>query len=219
MPAEERAGMRIQAAEGLRHVVRHPLLRPLFSCGATHNFFRRMIEALFVLYVVNELGLDPVAIGLVFAAGGPGALLGAAIAVPLARRIGLGRTIVWMQVLTGISCFAAPLAGGPTWLTIGILAAGQFLLGVARPVFNISQLSLRQAITPDRLQGRVNATMRFIMWGVTPVGALVGGLLGSTIGLRPTLLVAAVGVLLAFAWVAASPVRRLQSVPETAAAS
>jgi MFS family permease len=219
MPAQERAGMRTQAAEGLRHVLRHPLLRPVFSCGATHNFFRRMIDALFVLFAVTELGLDPVALGVVFAAGGPGALLGAAIAVPLARRIGLGRTIVWMQVLTGISCFAAPLAGGPTWLTVGILAAGQFLLGVARPVFNINQLSLRQAITPDRLQGRVNATMRFIMWGVTPFGALMGGLLGSTIGLRTTLLIAAGGVLLAFVWVAASPVRRLESVPAAAGAS
>ena len=215
-PAAERGGMRTQVAEGLTHVVHHPLLRPLFSCGATHNFFRRMIDSLFVLYVVNELGLDPVALGLVFAAGGPGALLGAAVAVPLARRIGLGNTIVLMQVLTGISCFAAPLAGGSAWQTIGTLATGQFLLGVARPVFNISQLSLRQAITPDRLQGRVNATMRFIMWGVTPFGALAGGLLGSTIGLRPTLLIAALGVLLAFAWVAASPVRPLATVPEAA---
>lgn len=216
LPPDESVGMRVQVSEGLHHVVRHRLLRPLFSCGATHNFFRRMIEALFVLYVVNELGLDPVALGLVLAAGGPGALLGAAVAVPLARRIGLGRTIVWMQVLTGISCFAVPLAGGPPWLTIAILAAGQFLLGVARPVFNISQLSLRQAITPDRLQGRVNATMRFIMWGVTPFGALFGGLLGSAIGLRPTLLLAAVGVLLAFVWIAASPVRGLVTVPDAA---
>ncbi len=214
LPAAERVSMRVQVTEGLRHVVGHRLLRPLFTCGATHNFFRRMIQALFVLYVVNELGLDPVALGLVMAAGGPGALLGAAIAVPLARRIGVGPTIIWMQVLTGISCFAAPLAGGPPLVTIGFLAAGSFLLGVARPVFNITQLSLRQAITPDRLQGRVNATMRFIMWGVTPFGALAGGLLGSAIGLRPTLLLAAVGVLLAVAWVAASPLRSLVTAPE-----
>ena len=219
LPPDESPGMRGQVMEGLRLVVRHPLLRPIFSCGATHNFFRRMIEALFVLYAVRELGLDPLALGLVFAAGGPGALLGAAVAVPLARRIGLGRTIVSMQVLTGIACLAAPVAGGPPWLIIGILATGQFLLGIARPIFNISQLSLRQAITPDRLQGRVNATMRFIMWGVTPAGALVGGLLGSAIGLRETLLVAGIGVLLAFAWVAASPVRWLATVPDAAEAS
>lgn len=95
-----------------------------------------------------------------------------------------------------------------------MLAAGEFLLGLARPIFNITQLSLRQGITRDRLQGRVNATMRFLMWGVTPVGALTGGLLGTVIGLRPALLVASIGVLLAFAWVAFSPVRQLREQPE-----
>jgi predicted MFS family arabinose efflux permease len=131
----------------------------------------------------------------------------------LARRIGIGPTIVWTQVLTGIACFATPLAGGPIWLAAAILGVGEFLLGIARTVFNITQLSLRQAITPDRLQGRVNATMRFMMWGVTPVGALAGGLLGTAIGLRPALLVAAIGVLAAFAWVAFSAVATLREQP------
>lgn len=180
----------------------------------THNFFRRMFEAIFVLYLVTELSVDPVLLGLIIAAGGPGALLGALAAVPVARRIGVGPTIVWTQVLTGVACLATPLAGGPIWVAAIILAAGEFLLGVARPMFNITQLSLRQGITPDRLQGRVNATMRFMMWGVTPFGALTGGVLGTVIGLRPALLVAAIGVLVAFAWVAFSPVRLLREQPE-----
>ena len=210
----DRPRMRSQIAEGLRIVLGHPLLRPLMSCGMTHNFFRRMFEAIFVLYLVNELGLDPIVLGAVIAAGGPGALLGAVAAVPIARRIGVGPTIVWAQVLTGIACLATPLAGGPIWLVVGVLATGEFLLGLARTTFNITQLSLRQAITPDRLQGRVNATMRFMMWGVTPFGALLGGVVGSLVGLRPTLFVAAIAVLLAFAWVAASPVGHLREQPE-----
>jgi len=213
LPDEERRNTRGLIMEGLRHVTSHRLLRPIFSCGAMHNFSRRMIEALFILYAVDQLGFDPIALGIVFAAGGPASLLGAVIAVPLARRIGLGPTIAWMQVLTGIACLAAPLASGPEWMTIGLLALGQALLGIARPVFNIAQLSLRQAITPERLQGRVNATMRFIMWGVTPFGALAGGLLGASIGLRQTLFVAAIGVLAAAIWIVRSPVIALRELP------
>lgn len=214
LPDAERQGMRSQIAEGLRIVLRHRLLRPVMSCGMTHNFFRRMFEALFVLYLVGEIGVNPALLGLIVAAGGPGALLGALAAVPVAKRIGVGPTIVGAQVLTGVACLAAPLAGGPIWVAAIVLAGGEFLLGLARTLFNITQLSLRQAITPDRLQGRVNATMRFMMWGVTPVGALAGGLLGTAFGLRPTLLLAAIGVLLAFGWVALSPVARLREQPE-----
>jgi MFS family permease len=216
--ADEGRSMRGQIAEGLRLVLGHRLLRPVMACGMTHNFFRRMFEALFVLYLVTGVGVSPVLLGLIVAAGGPGALLGALAAVPVARRIGVGPTIVGAQVLTGIACLATPLAGGPIWVAALVLAGGEFLLGIARTLFNITQLSLRQAITPDRLQGRVNATMRFMMWGVTPVGALVGGLLGSAIGLRPTLLLAALGVLAAFAWVALSPVARLREQPVPAEA-
>jgi MFS family permease len=214
LPDTGRRGMRAQVAEGLGIVLRHELLRPLMSCGMTHNFFRRMFEAIFVLYLVSEIGVDPALLGLIIAAGGPGALLGAMAAVPVARRIGVGPTIVWAQVLTGIACLATPLAGGPIWLAALILGLGEFLLGVARTLFNITQLSLRQAITPDRLQGRVNATMRFMMWGVTPIGGLTGGLLGAAIGLRPALLIGAIGVLVAFAWVAFTAVGRLREQPE-----
>lgn len=216
LPDADRQGMRHQIAEGLGLVLRHPLLRSIMACGMTHNFFRRMFEALFVLYVVTEVGVNPALLGMIVAAGGPGALLGALAAVQVAKRVGVGPTIVGAQVLTGIACLAAPLAGGPIWVAAVILAGGEFLLGIARTLFNITQLSLRQAITPDRLQGRVNATMRFMMWGVTPVGALAGGLLGTAIGLRATLFLAALGVLAAFLWVALSPVARLREQPEPA---
>jgi predicted MFS family arabinose efflux permease len=118
-----------------------------------------------------------------------------------------------MQILTGISRLLIPLAVGSLPLVVIPLILSELLLGMARPIFNITQVSLRQAVTPDRLQGRVNASIRFVMWGVTPFGALLGGVLGEFIGLRATMLVAAVGVSIATVWVFFSPVRGLHAQP------
>jgi predicted MFS family arabinose efflux permease len=121
--------------------------------------------------------------------------------------------LVASPFLIGIASFLIPLAGGPRLVAVLFLVGAQVLFGIGRPIFDINQLSLRQAITPQRLQGRVNASMLFIVWGVIPIGALLGGLLGSTIGLRQTLAVGAVGMSLAFIWVVFSPIWRLQRQP------
>lgn len=217
IPSAGRESVRRQILEGLRHVGEVPVLRALVAGGLIHNFFSRMIDALLVLYAVTELHLGPLEIGIVFAAGGPGALLGAISVGWLGRRLGVGRTIVGMQVLTGVARLLIPLAGGPAWLAIGTLAASEFLLGFVRTAFNISQVSLRVAITPDRLHGRVNATMRFVMWGVTPFGALAGGLLAtSALGLRGTIAVAGAGILLAFVPFMNRNLRSVRTIPGSA---
>ncbi len=216
IPHDQRRSALRQMGEGLRRVLANPLLKAVVLCGGSHNFFSRMIDALYVLYVADALRIEPGVLGLILACGGPGALLGALVAAPLARRLGLGPTIVASQVLTGISRLLIPLAMGPKPAVVATLMAGEFLLGLARPVFNINQVSLRQRITPDRLQGRMNATMRFIMWAFTPAGALLGGLLGEAIGLRKTMLIAALGVLLAFLWALLSPLRALREEPAEA---
>jgi MFS family permease len=210
----DRADVRRQIVEGLRFVAAAPLLRALVAGGSMHNFFSRMIDALFVLYAVKELHLGPVEIGLAFAAGGPGALLGAIGVGWLGRHLGVGPTIVAMQVLTGVSRLLIPLAGGPVWVALATLAASEFILGFVRTAFNISQVSLRVAMTPDRMHGRVNATMRFVMWGVTPFGALAGGILAtSALGLRGTLAIAAVGVLVAFVPFMSRALRTVRAIP------
>lgn len=214
IPLEQRRGTARQVIEGLGHVLRHPLLRPIMTCGTTHNFFSRMIDALFILYAVTIVDLDAVTLGLVLAAAGPGAILGAILSNRVPRRLGLGRTLIAGQVITGISRLLVPFALGPPFVGAAVLALSSFLLGLARPIFNVNQLSLRQAITPDRLQGRVNATMRFVMWGVTPIGALVGGLAASAFGVRPVLLVAGVGVLAATLPLLLPQVRNLVRQPE-----
>ena len=214
IPAAEQRGTLEQVREGLRVVTGTPVLAALVRCGATHNLFSRMIEALFVLYATRELGLSPVVLGLIYAAGGPGALVGSLVAKRFADRVGIGPVIVLMQALTGVARLIIPLAGGPVWLVVGLLMLSDFLLGIARTVFNVNQVSLRLSLTPERLHGRVNATMRFIMWAVTPVGALAGGVLASSVlDLRGTLLLAGVGVLAATAPLAVSSVRSLRAMP------
>jgi MFS family permease len=214
IPQTEQRGTVDQIKEGLRVVTGTPVLSALVRCGATHNLFSRMIEALFVLYATRELGLSPVVLGLIYAAGGPGALVGSLVAKRFADRVGVGRVIVLMQVLTGVARLIIPFAGGPTWLAVGLLMTSDFLLGIARTVFNVNQVSLRLSITPERLHGRVNATMRFIMWGITPIGALAGGLLATTIlDLRGTLVLAGLGVLAATVPLLVAGLRSIRAIP------
>jgi len=199
--------------EGLAVVLGNPLLRSIAGCTATSNLFGNALLALFVLYLTRELGIQPAVLGVILAAGGPGALLGALLAGRLARWCGLGATIIGAIIVSGLAGLLVPLVAGPTPLVAGVLMVSSFLNGLANPVYNINQVSLRQAITPDRLQGRMNASMRFLVWGTIPVGALLGGVLGDALGLRPTLLLMAVGALLAPAWVICSPVRHLRQQP------
>jgi predicted MFS family arabinose efflux permease len=217
IPDEERASIRGQIGEGLRLVGAMSVLRALVSCGSIHNFFSRMIDALFVLYMVDGLGLGPAGVGIVFAAGGPGALLGAFLVGRLGRTLGVGPTIAVTQLLTGVARLLIPLAGGPVWLAVTVLVASEFLLGLVRIVFNVTQVSLRVAITPDRMHGRVNATMRFVMWSVTPFGALAGGLLAATaLGLRGTIALAGVGVLAATLPLLVPGLRTIRRMPSGA---
>jgi predicted MFS family arabinose efflux permease len=199
--------------EGLGVVLGNPLLRSIAGCTATSNLFGNALMALFVLYLTRELGIQPAVLGVILAAGGPGALLGAVLAGRLARWWGLGATIIGAITVSGLANLLVPLAAGPPPLVAGVLMASAFLNGLANPIYNINQVSLRQAITPDRLQGRMNASMRFLVWGTIPVGALLGGVLGETLGLRPTMLLMAVCSLLAPLWVVCSPVRHLRQQP------
>jgi MFS family permease len=218
--AAARRPMLEEIGEGVRYVARTPVLAALVRGGSIHNFFGRMIDALFVLYASRELGLNAAAIGLVVAAAGPGSFIGSLVATRVAQRVGLGRTIWGAQILTGIARLLVPIAAGGVLLSATWLAASMFLLGVARTVFNVNQVSLRLAITEDRMHGRLNATMRFVMWGVTPLGALAGGLLATTgLGVRGTLAVAGAGTLLAAIPFLTAALRSLREVPSSGVAS
>jgi MFS family permease len=198
--------------EGLRTVFGNPLLRSIAACTATGNFFSSALFALYILFATRDLGLGAAQLGLIGSLGNASGLLGALLAGRLAVRFGAGRVIVAAALVLGLAqvpiVFATPQTALPLLVVAGLL--GSFW----PPVYNINQVSLRQAITPHRLQGRMNATMRFVVWGTMPLGALVGGSLGEFLGLRSAIAIAAGGGLLAFLWIAFSPVLALRAIPE-----
>ncbi|MDP9295672.1 MAG: MFS transporter, partial [Actinomycetota bacterium] len=210
----ERPGMRREIAEGLRYVLRHPLLRPIAATTGSSNLFSSILLAIYVVYAVRILYLRPAVIGLIFALGNTGFLLGASLASRIAERIGVGRAIV-LGITLGIPGFVLiPLA--PRSLAFPFLVTALVFTGFGSSVYNINQVSLRQVITPERMLGRMNATMRFLVWGTLPIGSLIGGALGSAIGLRPTLWIAAAGAFVPPVFVARSPVRPLREIRDPA---
>ena len=206
-PASERPNFLAEIREGLQFIFQSPLLRPMVATGATMQIFGGMIDALLILYLVNTLGLPATFIGVIYAVGSLTGLLAASRAERINASIGLGRMVLLGSLCIGIGSLGRPLAGGPAWMAMGILLTGQAVAGFGNTVFNISASTLRQTITPDGLLGRINATDRFLSWGMLPVGALIGGWLGQSIGLREALIVSSSGLFWAFLWVFFSPLR------------
>jgi MFS family permease len=208
------AGMKGELAEGLRYVFGHRYLRWIAASTATFNFFSNVMFAIFLVYAVRQLDLSAGTIGVVFAIGNVGYLIGAIAANRIARTLGVGPAIV-AGAAAGIASVLVPLApeSGP----IPFLIASQLIVAFGLPLYNITQVSFRQAITPERLQGRMNSVMRFIVWGVIPLGTLVGGAIASAVDLRTAMWVGAIGMSLAFLPVLLSPVRTLREMPEPVA--
>jgi MFS family permease len=204
--------MRTELWEGLRYVLSHRYLLPQAICTATSNFFTSVAFSIFLVYAVRRLDLSAAVIGIVFALGNVGTIVGAVVAARLSRRFGVGPTTLAMSLLWGPAFLLVPLA--PASFPEPVLVVSWVVFGFAVVVYNITQLSLRQAITPMRLQGRMNSVMRFIVWGTIPLGSLVGGALASAIGLRETLFVGAIGASFAFLPILLSPVRSIREMPE-----
>jgi MFS family permease len=208
-----RRKMRTELREGLSYVLRHPYLKNIAACTALFNFFGLMGFAVLLVFARRQLDLSPEAIGLAFTLSNFGPLLAALSANRIFARLGVGRTIIVSSIL-----------GGPMFLVIPFAPHGQAALALLIPailvggfmgvVYNIAQVSLRQAITPERIQGRMNSVMRFIVWGTIPLGSITGGALASQIGLKQTLIVGAVGCCLPFLPVLLSPVRHVREMPE-----
>jgi MFS family permease len=211
--AAEGSSIWAELREGLGVVLGNRLLWSIAGSTGTSNLFSNATQAVYLLYVTRELNLPPAVVGLIFAMTGPGALLGALMAGDLARRFGLGTTIVGSIFVGGLANLLIPLASGTPTVIAATLMVAAFIAGAAGPIYNINQVSLRQAITPDQLQGRMNASMRFIVWGTIPIGALLGGALGQVFGLYPTIVAMVLAELLAPLWVLFSPVRQLRSQP------
>ena len=211
-PSETKPSLRAELKEGLKFVLGNPNLRAQAGCTATANFFFNVTFAIYLVYLVRELELSPGVIGLLFGVGSVGSLLAALTTTRISSRFGIGPTTIAVSLLYLPAMLLIALA--PAGFPLPFLVVGGILLGFVIVVYNITQVTYRQAICPPRLQGRMNSVMRFIVWGTIPIGTLLGGALGSTIGLRETLVVGAVGSGSSFLWILLSPQRHLREMPE-----
>ncbi len=209
----ERTSLRQEIAEGLRYVVGNRYLRMIAGSTGTSNLGTSIAFSIFPIFVYVQLGLSPGLVGAAFSLGGLGVLVGAVAAAPLAKRFGVGPVIVGSMLLTGPSALIIVFL--PTYdLAAGaMLVASNFVMGFTAVVYNVNQVSFRQAITPLEIQGRMNATMRFIVWGTMPLGSVIGGSLASFLPLRTTVLIGALVASSAFLWLLLSPVRSLRVIP------
>jgi MFS family permease len=205
------AGLREDIAEGLRFVLRHPILRKVVACTGTANFWSGMQAAVTTIFLVRVLHLDPVLIGLLYALGAIGGVAAGMFTGTFAQWIGAAR-IVWMSsLLFPVFLALTPLAE-PGW-RIALVGVGGVGTSFGVVLYNVAQLSYRQAITPPALLGRMNAAVRWIVWGTLPLGGLAGGVLGTAIGIRPTLWCAVAGSLAAALFVVFSPLRTMRDFP------
>ncbi len=210
-PRAADARVRTEIAEGLSFVLRHPVLSRVVGCTGTSNFFSSLYAAVEVVFLVRVLHASPATIGLVFSLAALGGIAGATLAAPLARAVGSAR-LLWLSLaVTAPLAFAGASAfPGRGVALVGVAACAQ---GAGAVVYNIGQLSYRQAVCPPALLGRMNAAVRFVVWGTMPLGGLCGGLIGSAFGVRPTLFVGAAGECAAVAWLLSAPLLRRRDLP------
>jgi MFS family permease len=213
--AEPRPHMWPQVKEGLAWVVGNRNLRAIAGCTGTSNFCSGLMFSIVILYMVRVLHLSSIQAGAVFAVGSAGSIAGALLANRLGKKFGVGSAIVFMAVIFSFGGLAYPLA--PESFPLPVLMAGQLLFGFSAVAYNILQVSYRQAITPERLQGRMNAAMRWIVWGTIPLGTLAGGALAQATSLHTALWVGALLGTPTFLWVLLSPLRSIREMPEPVA--
>jgi len=188
------------------------------ACTATANLFGTVATSVLLVFAVRELGMTAGSIGVAFSIGATGALLGALTANRVSTGLGVGPTIIAFGGVSGLALLPLALApvGTPQPVLVVLVALAGFVTGVATVVYNVAQVSLRQAITPTRMQGRMNATMRWFVWGTIPIGGILGGALGTLLGVREAVLIGALGGMLAIVPVLFSPVRAIREMPAPA---
>lgn len=213
-PAAPREGE--GSVAGLRYLARTPMIRACLLAAATLNLFNFAFYALLVLYATETLGIGAGAIGLAFALGGVGCVIGAVVTGPLSRRFGLGPALIFGFVLTPAPLLLVPLAAGTSHLALVLLIVAEFFNGIGVMVLDVGLGALWAAAIPDRLRARVSGAFLLVNYGVRPLGALAGGLLGAAIGLQATMWVTAIGALAGVLWLLPSSIPKLRELPDTA---
>ncbi|WST82573.1 MFS transporter (plasmid) [Streptomyces sp. NBC_01136] len=195
--------------EGLRFVVSDASLRTVCLASAAFQFSFAAMMTVYLLFLPRELHLSGTAVGLALAATGPGALLGSMLAARLPNRFGYGPVLVSAAALGDGVMLCVPALHGSTAVTVPALLGVNFVFGTGGQLVNVTVMSVRQAVTPDGMQGRAAATITFAGMGLTPLGSLLGGFLAQEWGLRTSILVTAAGMMLSPVVMALSPLARL----------
>jgi MFS family permease len=219
IPADitKRQPLHKEIAEGVRFVAKQPLIRSVAGTTATSNFFSTLAFTIYPIYVLRELQIGSLGLGVTLSAGAVGGLLGALATPRLSKWIGEGRVIVVAAFVSGAVFILVPLASFlHGWVAVIELSAGEFVTAFCILVYNITQVTLRQRLCPPRLLGRMNASIRCLVWGVMPISALVSGAVAGAIGVVPTLWIAFAGGVLAGFWVLFSPLPGMRSLPDSA---
>ena len=211
-PGQVRESLRAEVAEGLRFVLRHRYLRSIAATTGSSNLFGNIAFAILPVFFYRDLTLTPEVVGLIGGGFGAGALAGALTASRIAERLGIGPTIIGSIATAAVAGLLVPLASHQTALLF--IGGGGFVAGWANVVYNVNQISLRQSICPERMLGRMNATMRFIVWGTIPIGQVIGGLTATLFGTLAAVWIGTIGGLFAFLPVLLSPVRSLRTIPD-----
>jgi predicted MFS family arabinose efflux permease len=211
---EPETAVKGHVVSGLRWVFGNAIVRSALGATATINFFNFAFFALFVLYATRELDVPPATLGLVLGAGAVGGIIGSIVTGGIARRIGVGPAFALGCLLFPAPLLLVPLADGPKPVVLGLLFVAEFGSGLGVMMLDINAGAIFAALVPERLRSRVAGAYMVVNYGVRPLGALVGGALGSSIGLRPTLWVATAGGVLGVLWLIGTPVLGLRELPE-----
>jgi MFS family permease len=207
---QERWNLGREIQVGWATVLRTPSLRALAGAGVTFNLFDNVLLAVYVLYMTRTLHFQGPLVGLIFGLGGVGGLVGAAITERVTTRFGHRRVMLGGIGIAAVGELTIAGARDPLLIAVIILLIAETLVEFGDTLYGIDAASFRQATVPTSVQGRVTATMRVVSWGVGSLGALVGGVLGGAIGLRPTVLIAGVGTLFSLLWLVRGPASKWQ---------
>ena len=211
---DDRAPILHEIREGLQFVFGERLLRRIVGTTATSNFFAVISTTLLPLFLLRELGFTPAAMGVVFSLGAVGGLLGAIATPHIVARVGEARAIPLSAIGCSLAALVLPVAAITPAFAFPLLVVQSFALSFLVLLYNITQVTFRQRITPPRLLGRMNASVRFVVWGVMPLAALLAGGLGTWLGVIPTMWIGAIGQLLAAGFVLFGPFWSLRRLPD-----
>ena len=207
-----------EIAEGLRAVRRHPLVFPIAASSVSEHFFGSFYGALYSLYLLQDLSLTPLILGIVISAGGVGSIVGATLAGRVVRRFGIGPTILVMGIASSLVGILTPLASGPVFLATLMVFLPQLIGDGLQTVELIGRDTVVQTAVPDRVLGRVNATLDVLSHGAAPLGALVAAAIAEAYGVRTAIWIAWAGMFASVVFVLLSPLPRLRSVADIARA-